>query len=99
AMSNPLLDVDYQNATGALVHITGGPDMKLTEIGEIGDFVSKHLDPDASTIWGARIEPNMQGKIRVITIITGIKSQYVLGPHQMNEESTNIGESLGIKMV
>ena len=99
AMSNPLLDVDYQGATGALVHIAGGPDMKLTEIGEIGDFVSKHLDTDASTIWGARIDPDMQGRIRVITIITGIKSQYILGPQDMREDDRNLGESLGIKMV
>ncbi|NOQ55989.1 MAG: cell division protein FtsZ [Nanohaloarchaea archaeon] len=99
AMSNPLLDVDYQGATGALVHIAGGPDMKLTEIGEIGDFVSKHLDTDASTIWGARIDPDMQGRIRVITIITGIKSQYILGPQEMREDDRNLGDSLGIKMV
>ena len=99
AMSNPLLDVDYQGATGALVHIAGGPDMKLTEIGEIGDFVSKHLDTDASTIWGARVDPDMQGKIRVITIITGIKSQYILGPQEMREDNRDLGDSLGIKMV
>ncbi len=99
AMSNPLLDVDYQGATGALVHISGGPDMKLTEIGEIGDFVAKHLDTDASTIWGARIDQNMQGKIRVITIITGIKSQYILGPQEMSEDNRDIGESLGIRTI
>ncbi len=99
AMSNPLLDVDFNGATGALVHIAGGPDMKLSEIGEIGDFVSKHLDPDASTIWGARVEDSMHGKIRVITIITGIKSQYILGPQELGEDDRNIGDSLGIKMV
>ncbi|MCK5042458.1 MAG: cell division protein FtsZ [Candidatus Aenigmarchaeota archaeon] len=99
AMSNPLLDVDYRGATGALVHIAGGPDMKLTEIGEIGDFVAKHLDADASTIWGARVDQNMQGKIRVITIITGIKSQYILGPQEMREDSQDIGASLGIRTI
>ena len=101
AMSNPLLDVDYKGASGALIHITGGSDMKLQEIGEIGEFVAKHLDPEASTIWGARIDENLNGNIRVITIITGVQSQYVLGPQDMksDENEKSIGSSLGIKMM
>ncbi len=106
AMSNPLLDVGYQGATGALIHITGGPDMKLSEVGDVGDFVSKHLDPDASTIWGARIDENMHGKLRVITIITGVESEYVLGPStadpnkDVQKPAMNQMESeLGIKCV
>ena len=101
AMSNPLLDVDYKGATGALIHITGGQDMKLQEIGEVGDFVAKHLDAEASTIWGARIDDELNGKIRVITIITGVQSQYVLGPQELNssENEKNLGSTLGIKMM
>ncbi len=106
AMSNPLLDVDYKGATGALIHISGGPDMKLSEIGDIGEFVSKHLDPDASTIWGARIDENLHGKIRVITIITGVQSEYILGPRNMSSGSQEqaqpvkeISQELGIKCV
>ncbi|MBW6451733.1 MAG: cell division protein FtsZ [DPANN group archaeon] len=98
AMSNPLLDVDFHGATGALVHITGGPDLKLNEINEIGQFVSKHLDSDAQTIWGARIDENLRGRIRVITIITGVHSQYILGPQEMVDDK-DLGNSLGIRMV
>ena len=104
AMSNPLLDVDYQGAAGALIHICGGPDMKLSEIGEVGDFVSKHLDPDASTIWGARVDENMHGKLRVITIITGVQSEYILGPKHLRQEPSTqpvkqMQHELGIKCV
>jgi len=104
AMSNPLLDVDYQGAAGALIHICGGPDMKLSEIGEIGEFVSKHLDSDASTIWGARVDENMHGKIRVITIITGVQSEYVLGPKHLRQEPSTqpvkqMQHELGIKCI
>ncbi|MCK5290089.1 MAG: cell division protein FtsZ, partial [Candidatus Aenigmarchaeota archaeon] len=104
AMSNPLLDVDYQGATGALIHICGGPDMKLSEIGDVGEFVSKHLDSDAPTIWGARIDENMHGKLRVITIITGVESEYILGPKEMRKGSQEqpvkqIQQELGIKCV
>ncbi len=101
AMSNPLLDVDYKGATGALVHITGGPDLRLDEITEIGDYVSRHLDAGAQTIWGARVEEPMKGKVRVITIITGVRSQYVLGPQAQNDkvEVKDVEQSLGIEVI
>ncbi len=99
AMSNPLLDVDYKDATGAIIHIAGGPEMTLDEINEIGEFVSKHLDPNAQTIWGARIDDSMAGRVRVITIITGVQSQYILGPTKNEQPSVkNLGAELGIKM-
>ena len=101
ALENPLLDVDYSGANGALVHITGGKDLKLSEIDEIGRYVQKHLNAEAQTIWGARIDESMEGKVRVITIITGVKSPYVLGPSEMQEEleSKSIGEALGIEII
>ena len=107
AMSNPLLDVDYKGATGAIVHVTGGPDMKLGEVTEVGDFVSKHLDTSASTIWGARIDDSLEGQIRVITIITGVQSPYVVGgcsstPRQNDlqskKEECSFNEELGIRV-
>ena len=94
AMANPLLDVDYKGATGALVHITGGQDLKLEEINEIGEFVARNLDAGAQTIWGARIDDNMKGALRVITIITGVRSQYVLGPQSSQTASVSKGASL-----
>ncbi|MBU0953036.1 MAG: cell division protein FtsZ [Nanoarchaeota archaeon] len=104
AMSNPLLEVNYDGGTGALIHITGGPDLKLDEVNLIGEYVSKQLDPDAPVIWGARIDNDFKGKIRVITIVTGVKSPYILGPAE-REASANgqhvrdFSQELGIKMV
>ncbi len=82
ALSHPLLDVDYSGATGALIQVIGGEDMKLEEINTIGETVSAHMDPDAMVMWGARILPELKGKIQVITIITGVKSPYILGKSQ-----------------
>ena len=79
ALTHPLLDVDYQGATGALIHITCGPDLKLEEFDLIGRCVSENLSPDAQVIIGARISKDFIGKVRVITIMTGVKSPYVLG--------------------
>jgi cell division protein FtsZ len=79
ALTNPLLDVDYKGATGALIHVTCGPDLKLEEFDQIGRTVSENLNADANVIIGARINKEFQGKVRVITIMTGVKSPYVLG--------------------
>lgn len=79
ALTHPLLDVDYEGATGALIHVSGGSDLKLEELNRIGELVTEHLSPEAQVIWGTRIDDNMKGRIQVITIITGVKSPYVLG--------------------
>ncbi len=79
ALSHPLLDVDYSGAKGALIQVIGGEDMKLEEIATIGEVVSQHMDPEATVMWGARILPEFKGKLQVITIITGVKSPYILG--------------------
>jgi cell division protein FtsZ len=79
ALTHPLLDVDYAGATGALIHVTCGPDLKLEEFDTIGRAVSENLSPEAQVIIGARISKEFVGKVRVITIMTGVKSPYVLG--------------------
>jgi len=79
ALTHPLLDVDYKGATGALIHITCGPDLKLEEFDLIGRTVSENLSQEAQVIIGARINKEFTGKVRVITIMTGVKSPYVLG--------------------
>jgi cell division protein FtsZ len=79
ALTHPLLDVDYTGATGALIHITCGPDLKLEEFDQIGRIVSDNLSPEANVIIGARISKEFAGRVRVITIMTGVKSPYLLG--------------------
>ena len=80
AMSHPLLDVDYRGASGALVHITGGPDLSLSEAEGIADNITERLDAGANVIWGARIREEYKGKVRVMAIMTGVQSAQVLGP-------------------
>jgi cell division protein FtsZ len=80
ALAHPLLDVDYTGANGALIQIIGGEDMRLDEINAIGETVARNMDPNATVMWGARIDPEMNGKVQVITIVTGVKSAYIIGP-------------------
>ncbi len=103
ALSNPLLDISYKGATGALIHVSGGPDMTLDEINRIGELVTESLDDDANVIWGARIAENMKGKITVMTIITGVSSPWILGnaKHESRRAParTVVDSDLGIEIV
>lgn len=81
ALNNPLLDVDYRGATGSLIHITGGPDLTLIEAKEVAEALTYELDPKANVIWGARIQDEYEGKIRVMAIMTGVQSAQILGPN------------------
>ena len=101
ALSHPLLEVDYKGATGALIHIIGGPDLKLEEFSSIGQMVVENLSPEAQVIMGARINKEFQGKVRVITIITGVKSPYILGKPSYAESeavSAKMSRELGIEI-
>ncbi|MEM4271723.1 MAG: cell division protein FtsZ, partial [Candidatus Pacearchaeota archaeon] len=88
ALTHPLLDVDYKGATGALIHITCGPDFKLEEFSGVGELVTENISPDAQVIIGARINKEFANKVRVITIMTGVKSPYVMGRSAYKEEAT-----------
>ena len=102
ALANPLLEVKYDGAQGALIHITGGPDMTLDEAEKVGELITGGLDDDALVIWGARIDPKFQGKIRVMTIITGVQSPYVLGKYDAakpSEKAVSFNRELGIELL
>ncbi|MDK2825084.1 MAG: cell division protein FtsZ [Methanolobus sp.] len=82
ALNHPLLDVDYRGATGSLVHITGGPDLSLKEAEEIAASLTYELSSSANVIWGARITPEYEGRVRVMAIMTGVQSAQILGQPQ-----------------
>jgi len=100
ALTHPLLDVDYKGATGALIHITCGPDFKLEEFAGIGELVTENISQDAQVIIGARVNKEFASKVRVITIMTGVKSPYVLGKAARQQESAMRHEmsDLGIEV-
>ncbi|MCX6685408.1 MAG: cell division protein FtsZ [Methanoregula sp.] len=81
-LSNPMLDIDYRGATGSLIHITGGTDLTLQDAEEVATSLTYELDPHADVIWGARVRNDMEGKIRVLAIMTGVKSAQILGTRQ-----------------
>jgi len=101
AIKNPLLDVDISNAKGALINIIGGADMTLDECKEIIKAVEDKLNPEARMIWGAKISEDMDKSIRVLLIVTGVKSSQILGKSESIDEMLHkeIEEELGIEFI
>jgi cell division protein FtsZ len=79
ALNNPLLDVDIDGATGALVNVSGGSDVTIKECQEIVEAVSSKLSPEAKIIWGAQINKEMGDMVRAMLIVTGVKSPQIYG--------------------
>ena len=101
ALTNPLLDVDLSGSTGALVNIIGGNDMSLDEARAIISSVGQKLSPDSKMIWGAQISPEMEKSIRVMIIITGVKSSQIMGSELPKEiqKQVEMEDELGIEFL
>lgn len=103
ALTNPLLDMDIEGATGALINITGGADLTLKESKEVVSAVSSQLAPDAKIIWGAMVHRELGDMIRVLLIVTGVKN-YAVGsaatlPKNQPELRKDIEKDLGIEFI
>ena len=71
AITNPLLDVTIQGATGALFNITGGPDLTLAEVNEAAEIIRGTLAPGANIRWGAVIDESLEDEMRITVVATG----------------------------
>jgi cell division protein FtsZ len=85
ALDSPLLEIDYEGATGALIHVVGGEDLTLEEANYVAEIITERMDPKSMVIWGARVDPTMNGDLRVMLILTGVRSPQLLGNIQKNK--------------
>jgi cell division protein FtsZ len=76
-LNNPLMDIDYRGATGALIHITGGPNMTLRTVYKISEGIVSGLSDNANVKIGARIDKSYRNKIKITTILTGVHTPYM----------------------
>ncbi|RBO54850.1 cell division protein FtsZ [Rhodovulum sp. BSW8] len=73
AIANPLLDeISLNGAKGVLINITGGYDLTLFELDEAANRIRDVVDPDANIIVGSTLDPDMDGRMRVSVVATGI---------------------------
>ncbi len=101
AISNPLLDVDISGAKGALINVVGGPSLSLEEAKSVVKAISEKLDEDANVIWGVQISNDMKDAIRVMLIVTGVKSPQIFGREKKftEQKKAEIGDELGIEFL
>ena len=72
ALNHPLLDIDTKEATGVLIHVTGGPYMTLEAANQVVEMMTNQVSEDANVIMGARQDPSFGDTIKVMAIITGV---------------------------
>src|SRR6476659_6987240 len=74
AVSSPLLeDSTVNGARGVIINITGGPDMSLMEVNEASCVIQESAHEDANIIFGAVIDPNLSGRLKITVIATGFE--------------------------
>jgi len=83
ALQSPLLEGTFDGITAAIVHVTGGEDMKLKEASRPPEIISELMGDEGLVVWGARIDNYYASTMQVALILTGISSVSV----------TSIGES------
>jgi len=91
ALNSPLLEVDISEATGALVNVTGGEDMTISEAERVVEEIYSRVDPNARIIWGTTVDQSLKRNIRAMLVITGVKSKQILGPTQKSFENKEYG--------
>ena len=101
ALNNPLISVDIDNATGAIINVVGGEDVSVREAQNIVEAVSKRLDPDARVIWGASVDKSLGNSIQAMLVITGVKNAKVFGDESRitKSEKRDMEKLLGVEIV
>ncbi len=76
-LNNPLMDIDYGGASGALIHITGGAEMSIQTVYRIAQGITSTIRDDAEVKIGARVDERYTNKMKITTILTGVHTPYV----------------------
>ena len=76
AIGSPLLEVSIDGARGVLFNVIGGPDMTMHEINTVAETITTAADPEANIIFGASINPDIEGEIIVTVVATGFDASY-----------------------
>ena len=88
AISTPLLDVtNISDCYGVLIHIVGGEDLTLEEVAVTGELIMDKVPNTKRIIWGAKVDNNLTGKVRVMAVLTGVQSPFVSGAMETVKEA------------
>ncbi|MDE1768260.1 MAG: cell division protein FtsZ [Candidatus Micrarchaeota archaeon] len=95
-LKNKLLDVDFENAKGALIHISGASDLSLGDAIKAGEIITERMDPKANVKWGARIIPGYEGQLEIVAIVTGVRGSSIVGKFEDQPSQVKYG---GLEMI
>jgi cell division protein FtsZ len=84
ALRNPLIDVSIENAHNLLINISGSTDLQLREAKRVVELVTEQVNPGAEIIYGAVIIPELEDRIRVTIIASGVSSPYIFDAESMS---------------
>jgi cell division protein FtsZ len=79
ALNSPFLDVDISEATGVIVNVVGGSDMTINEAEKVAEIVQDRVSSNARIIWGAAVDPTLEKTVKVMIVLTGVKSPQMFG--------------------
>ncbi len=101
ALNNPLLDIDIEGASGALINVSGGVDITIRDCQKIVETVATKLNPDARIIWGAQIIKELGDSIRTMIVVTGVNSPALFAPQKVytQEKKKDIEKLFGIDFI
>ncbi|UCE45935.1 MAG: cell division protein FtsZ [Methanobacteriota archaeon] len=92
ALSSPLLgEINLEEAKGALIRVVGGPDMTVSEAQKAAEVVGERINKHARIIWGCSVDPELEGQVRILLIVTGAKSSLLMGKGSAH----NAGQAVG----
>lgn len=93
-LEHPLLDVSYEGAKGALIHLEGGIGLTLGEAVKIWEKLTEQFDVEAQIKMGARVLPDLGESVRVTAVITGIASSNIFGRKETGQVEEQTQEEL-----
>lgn len=90
AITSPLIETSMDNARGVIISITGSDDIGLEEVDQAATIISNMAHPDATIIWGAQLDENLEDTIRVTVVATGLGDSK---KEEKNDLASLIGET------
>ena len=88
ALHSPLLEIDFSDARGALINVVGGPSLTLGEAEQCAQIIKDQISEHAKIIWGAAVEEDLKDEIRVMVVLTGVRSTQIYGNSENRQLNT-----------
>jgi cell division protein FtsZ len=91
-LKNRLLDVNFEGASGAIIHISGGATMTIGDAIHAGEIITEQMDPKSNIKWGARLVPGYEDQLEIVAIVTGVKGSSIVGHLGEQKQQASYGD-------